>query len=421
MLAAVRTAAASKSAFASMRSFSGSASIRPARWASPVISGLSGGLSGVRSSVHTPRRLFSTVKTAEVILVGCGAPDKGMGWYHAVQMLDGKVPSSNLTSIIEPYFLGAGASSDAGVDFAAWQGEVEADHEVKFLKSLSDLPVVDPKTSPRVALISGRTADNPALLTSSIAAGCNTIYLEKPGAPTVAELQSMKQEAAANNVTVLMGYNKNVCKYVSKVRDFASKNEGLVTFVSNNAYENTKESLGECFERNSEGMLKNMAIHELALLVSFYDVTVENIASVVADKEFSSVQTLAGPSGEERTDFDKIKFTITTKSGKQVSVAADRCGGSDSYATVVNDGKEIFKYSMPDEEDEIMVAEIQGRFPNAMPYFFPQDPDYITVKERVSSFCATGKEAEGVATIDIGVETLRVAEFLTPELQKQLA
>ena len=160
---------------------------------------------------------------------------------------------------------------------------------------------------------------------------------------------------------------------------------------------------------------------QLALLVSFYDVTVENIASVVADKEFSSVQTLAGPSGEERTDFDKIKFTITTKSGKQVSVAADRCGGSDSYATVVNDGKEIFKYSMPDEEDEIMVAEIQGRFPNAMPYFFPQDPDYITVKERVSSFCATGKEAEGVATIDIGVETLRVAEFLTPELQKQLA
>lgn len=25
---------------------------------------------------------------AEVVLVGCGAPNRGMGWYHAVQMLE---------------------------------------------------------------------------------------------------------------------------------------------------------------------------------------------------------------------------------------------------------------------------------------------------------------------------------------------
>ena len=33
-------------------------------------------------------------------------------------------------------------------------------------------------------------------------------------------------------------------------------------------------------------MLKNMAFHELALLVSFYDVNVDNIESVTADKDF---------------------------------------------------------------------------------------------------------------------------------------
>ena len=54
------------------------------------------------------------------------------------------------------------------------------------------------------------------------------------------------------------------------------------------------------------------------------------------------------------------------------------------------------------------------------PYFFSQDPDYITVKERVANFCANGVPAEGVATIDIAVETLRVAEYLTPTLQEQL-
>ena len=114
----------------------------------------------------------------------------------------------------------------------------------------------------RLALISGRTADNPRLLKESIeTAGCSTIYLEKPGAPTVGELADMRDYAASKGVTVLMGYNKNVCKFVRKAREYQAANGGHITFVSNNAYENTPESLGECFERNREGMLKNMAIH----------------------------------------------------------------------------------------------------------------------------------------------------------------
>ena len=55
-----------------------------------------------------------------------------------------------------------------------------------------------------------------------------------------------------------------------------------------------------------------------------------------------------------------------------------------------------------------------------MPYFFTQDPDYVTVKERAAKFTATGEEAEGLATIGVAVETLRVAEYLTPLLMEQL-
>jgi len=220
---------------------------------------------------------------------------------------------------------------------------------------------------------------------------------------------------------LLLLTSQNVCKYVRKTREFAETVPGShVTFVSNNAYENTPESLGECFERNAEGMLKNMAIHELALLVSFYDVTVENIESVTADKEFSSMQTLPGPSGKDFTDFDKIKFTIKTKTGKEVSVAADRCGGTDSYATVTDGDEEVFRYYMPDEEDKVKVQELTEKYPTAMPYFFTQDPDYVTVKERVAKHTVTGEEAEGVATIGVAVETLRVAEYLTPTLMEQL-
>lgn len=45
---------------------------------------------------------------AEVVLVGCGCPLRGMGWYHAVQMLGGECPSAKLNHIVEPWFLGAG-------------------------------------------------------------------------------------------------------------------------------------------------------------------------------------------------------------------------------------------------------------------------------------------------------------------------
>eukprot|EP01083_Nonionella_stella_P140474 430850_1 len=315
--------------------------------------------------------------------------------------------------------MGAGGDGPGGDDFKKCQAEWESTYGVKFATSLADLP---PPAAPRLALISGRTADNPRLLSESIANGSKCIYLEKPGAPTVAELQAMKEEAEEAGVEVLMGYNKNVCKYVTKARDFASTvDDGHVTFVSNNTYEPTAESLGECFERNAEGMLKNMAIHELALLVSFYDVSVENIDSVTADKDFSSMQTLKGPSGKDWTDFDKIKFTIKTKTGKEVSVQADRCGGETSYATVTNTaGEELFRHSMPDEEDKANVSVLEAKYPGAMPYFFSQDPDYITVKDRVGNFCANGVEAEGIATIDIACETLRVAEYLVPVLQEQL-
>ena len=314
----------------------------------------------------------------------------------------------------------SGASGPGGPEFAEFQKETEAKEGVQFFKSMADLPPIA-EGKKRLALISGRTADNPRLLTECIAGKCSTIYLEKPGAPTVSELEKMRDEAKAAGVAVLMGYNKNVCKYVSKAREYAAANEGShITFVSNNAYENTAESLGECFERNREGMLKNMAIHELALLVSFFDVKVETIEKCEADKTFSSCQTLKGPSGNDFTDFDKIKFTITTKSGKSVSVQADRCGGDVSWAQVDKGGVEVFRHSMPDEEDKANVEVLQKEYPGAMPYFFSQDPDYITVKERVAGHCANGTEATGIATIDIAVETLRVAEYLTPTLREQL-
>jgi hypothetical protein len=47
-------------------------------------------------------------KQCEIALVGCGAPMRGMGWYHAVQMIKGKCAAAKLCFVVEPWFLGGG-------------------------------------------------------------------------------------------------------------------------------------------------------------------------------------------------------------------------------------------------------------------------------------------------------------------------
>ena len=156
--------------------------------------------------------------------------------------------------------------------------------------------------------------------------GVSHVFLEKPGAPTVDELGRMKDDCAAKGATIWMGFNKNVTAYVTKGREALAKVPGGdFTLVHHNAYK--ANELGECFERNAEGMLKNMAIHELALLVTFFGVNSETLSDVVADKAYSDLRTEKGPSsGNDFTDFSRIGFTVTTKAGAKVSVYADRCG-----------------------------------------------------------------------------------------------
>jgi len=84
-------------------------------------------------------------------------------------------------------------------------------------------------------------------------------------------------------------------------------------------------------------------------------------------------------------------------------------------------GSELFRHCMPDGEDEDNVSVLQAKYPGAMPYFFSQDPDYITVKERVARLCAFGEEATDIATIDIAIAALEVGEYLTPLMRERLS
>ena len=77
---------------------------------------------------------------------------------------------------------------------------------------------------------------------------------------------------------------------------------------------------------------------------------------------------------------------------------------------------------MPDAD---LVATVEARSkenPDWMPYFHLQHDDYITLKERCTAHIASGAsgDPEGIATIQIGYDTLKLAETLKPLLEKQL-
>mmetsp|Transcript_3533 Transcript_3533/g.4349 ORF Transcript_3533/g.4349 Transcript_3533/m.4349 type:complete len:347 (-) Transcript_3533:206-1246(-) len=344
-----------------------------------------------------------------------------MGWYHLTQLLD--MPNANMTAVVEPFFLNPKLCPNPPEAFTKMVKALEG-AGIKCTDSVAKLPTF---TKDTMCLIAGRTSDNPALFKACVAQGAKIVYLEKPGAPSVAELQEMSDWAKVKDVKVYLGYNKNVTPYVQKALALSkTKENSKITFCHNNSYK--VNDLNECFFRNSEGMLKNMAIHELALLVSFFDVTVDTIKEfkVNTNKLFTEklsvwVPGTTVPNEKYISDFSRIGFSVSTKSGKSVSVMADRCGGNVSFASVKDaEGVEIEKFEFPDAKTQEKVEKQCAEDPEMMPYFFVQSDDYFTLKDRVISSTLKNCDAEGIATIDIGIEALKLAEYFTEEANKAL-
>lgn len=343
----------------------------------------------------------------DTAIVGCGVPGRGMGWFHGHQLVNNECPSARLTDVIEPWFLGGGRSSPAG---EAFQSVVEEWKDVRFCDSFDSL--FSDSQGKCMALIAGRTADNPKLFRAAIDNGATHVLLEKPGAPSVAELEDMASYAAAMKVPVYMGFIKNIASYVSEALDKATP-ECLVTFVSLNDY--TEDSLGECFARNSEGMLKNMAIHELALAASYFDVNVDTIKDVEVDPENCELRTIG-----DHTDFVKLDFTLCT-ADRKVRIVADRCGG-DGCSAIVSDknGDVVKRTDMIDKDRMEIVAKRHEEHPDWIGYLLTQEEEYKELKERCARAALDGSDPAGVATIHTAIDALKLAEHLTPLLQAKL-
>jgi NAD(P)-dependent dehydrogenase (short-subunit alcohol dehydrogenase family)/predicted O-methyltransferase YrrM/predicted dehydrogenase len=348
-----------------------------------------------------------------VTVVCCGAPKRGMGWYHCKQLLDARVSGARLANVVEPYFLGAGKDTPLAKDFAAWA----AGHpSVKFHKSISELPV---PAGPQLVMICGRTADNPRLFREAVDRGFSNIYLEKPGAASVAELEGMESYAQARGVSVFMGFNRNFSKYVRQAHDYMSKGEATKASMTLHRLDcfNTEEALDECFERNAEGMMKNMMCHELMVLITYYGLTVDSIKKVEADRSYTVNEVRSG-----HKDFSRMKFTLTLTSGQEFVISGDRKGGEHAEAVVHVGGKPVFTAVRPDAEILATSEKLEAEVPGCMPYFYLQDGEYIALKQAVVTHVAQRAQGrpEGVAGIREAIECLKVCDVITEALNKPM-
>merc|ERR1719460_2266621 len=216
-----------------------------------------------------------------------------------------------------------------------------------------------------------------------------------------------------------MGFIKNISSYLegalaaAKAAPAGADLETLL--LSRNDY--TRESLGECFSRNSEGMLKNMLIHELALACQFFGMKASNITAVEPHAAGCEMLTLGG-----FTDFAKVDVTLVNASGTKVRVSADRCSGDGCCAKVTDlkSGKTLYEAEMVDSERAKTVAADAAAHPDWFSYLYTQAVEYQKLKGVCAEHALAGTTPPGVSTIEIAIEALKLAEWLTPELQKKL-
>jgi transaldolase len=355
--------------------------------------------------------LFSIAMMLEVHLYACGLPKRSMGWYHAKQLLDKKFANAKLTNVIEPFLMNLDPVPE---DFSAWMTAAKQDG-VAFHASTEAAPRAGAQS---VALICGRTAENPKFFSAILQKGFKTIFLEKPGAPTVREIAEMSKLAKAAGAKVFLGYNRNFSKYV---KDAVAESEQLraqnvtheIVMGRNDCF--AEDELPECFDRNREGMLANMMCHELMVLVSYFGLKACNIKEIVVDRNDCAEQTLDGV-----RDFRRMRFSILTRDGQVMHLWGDRCGGEYCEAIIKVQGAERMRAIRPDAALKADMERLEVALPGCQKYFYLQDKEYLDLKQTIFSHVADPKSPcpQGVVCLDAAVEVMEVIDLIQKELER---
>lgn len=354
-------------------------------------------------------------KRLEVVQIGCGAPNFSMGWTHLEQVLREPLKSmSNVVGVVEPFFLSEAGRDAKGADL--FRAYMEEHPEIRFVPCCDGFPEVAPDKI-RIAVIAVRTSNSRAAFEDAVLKlGCRAVYLEKPGASSVEELDKMIQLADEKGVTVMLGYSRNMGTYVTRGRSHATELEAStgvkppITLVHSNPWKD--EDMAECFLRCQPGMFYDMACHDIAIAVAYYGLTADGYTDLTVNQE-ASVQTTHG--GIE--DFVRLSFSLRPMAGADpISFVIDRQTGSFNGMEV--DGRRFLSGEPP--------LLFENPLKELSPHLAVQYDYYVEAKRVLFAALLASPLSPrnavalplGMPTMQVAREVMRLAEHLTKELKE---
>jgi len=371
-------------------------------------------------------------QSLHVVCIGCGAPDKGMGWFHLTQLL--QESRVRVQSVVEPWFLGPSCKDDSPDlrAFQAFQESVVHEHpEISFVAAIEDLPNPGTELGDAAAPILAVFATRTNLLKDSFVAACNKgithAYLEKPGAGTAEQMKEIQETACRNNVCVMVGYNKCVSDYVQDaLEEFRRHPVRLVTLEHNNPFEPDSRELKDFSAGpGNEGLVHNMLCHELATAALYFGMSCSCISSLTLDTKRSKVFSNA----HGTRDWQQLAFRVSLAgSALELEFFANRCGGDFSCLHLAdedesnNNGKRNrhSSFRLPSESHEQWMMEVRAKSPNIRGYFLLQAPDYRRLKNKYVDHILSRRQGvpSGGVDIPVALEVLRLADFIAPTVDK---
>lgn len=179
--------------------------------------------------------------------------------------------------------------------------------------------------------------------------------------------------------------------------------------MHNNDY--TKDNLEECFVRNREGMLKNMACHELAILVKYFGLTLRDCEER-AELLKCEYLTLGGVS-----DFSQLEFAVQTDVTR-VTAKIDRCGGNNFGFSVVESKNGEERRGVVPADEQAFQDELKSNPEIQVGYLVMQKQMYV---DAISSFISAVEKKTPCALMTLGEAktVLEVASFLSDKFKTE--
>lgn len=379
---------------------------------------------GYESTIQPKRKTKRESSTLDVVIVGCGIPKEGVGWFHLMQFLEMSNTNVRVRAVVESYYLDSAkcpCPPAVFVDFVEtmiYMGIECVNHVGKLEK------VFRSSNREILCVIAGKTKDNPRFFKECIGMGATHIYLEVPGAPSIGQLKDMETLAETRGVEVYMGYQRLCSSYIERAVALSRSIPKSHIFFCHNENNQSKD-LHLVVTRHSEGMLRSMASQELAVFVTQYGVTADMIDNfkVNTNRLFSEKVTFHNRANGDRVeDLARVAFKITTKKGKSMSVMADRCGGLVSFAVVKSSkGEEIQRFQSLDERGVMTVEKELKDDTEMMHQFVVESEDYLELKRRiVKAIMVDDVTATGVVSIHDGVKIMVLSDYCANEINAVL-